>query len=355
MGFNLMNLMNDATKGESQKILENAGIEIKKASVYDLTPNEGNYYSMLGIDELASAIEAAGGVKEPVVVSLQDDGTLLLLSGHRRRAAVLQLVSQGKKEYEEIPYILEKGIAGTQDEIDLITLLNSQREKTAYDKIREAAALKKIMQRKKKEEHLPGRVRELVAEKMKVKPSQIGRYERIDKYLTDDWKAELQEENIDITTASELSTLPAEKQQEIYQEYQMGEPVSAKRIKELQEHEKSVSIMDTKESEQEAPPEQAVELDAEPENAPAEDEPEQLAVTENSKIVVEHRLPKEAKKAEETVLQHLLIAATVSGAVFCERICEQCNENNFCGEKDRCQNMDKSQKVRICLEALSRK
>lgn len=367
MGFDLMDLMNKATKEESQKeslkVLETAGLEVKTASVYELVPNKENYYSMRDIDELASAIEAAGGIKEPVVVSLQDDGALLLVSGHRRRAATLQLVSQGKKEFEQVPYIVERGIAGTQDELDLITLLNSQREKTDYDKVKEAAALKEIMRRKKKEEKLPGRVREMVAEKMKIKPSQVGRYERIDKYLTEEWKKELEEENIDITTASELSTLSGEKQWEIYQEYQMGEPVSAKRIKELQETEKNVSIMDTKEPEKETALDHTNELEvkqeAEPETKKApeptksedESEPRQLAVTENSEIITESNNP---VKTEQTVLEQLIMAASINGAVFCRVICDQCGGNDFCGEKDNCYNKSRTERGRICMEALSK-
>ena len=71
-----------------------------------------------------------------------------VIAGHRRRLASIELVNDGKPEYEFVPCVIEptEEAADEQeirDGLDLI-VTNSQREKTAWDKIEEVRYLREV-------------------------------------------------------------------------------------------------------------------------------------------------------------------------------------------------------------------
>ena len=83
-----------------------------------------------------------------------------MVSGHRRRLAVLALVDEGKTGFELVPCLVEETqedaeIQAVHEEIMLIAA-NSQREKTAWDKIEEARRIRALLEKIKKQEKLPG-------------------------------------------------------------------------------------------------------------------------------------------------------------------------------------------------------
>lgn len=210
--------------------------EIKLISVYDLVPSKDNFYSLNQIDELKTAIELAGGIKQNLNVVPLENNKYKVLAGHRRRLASLALAEEGKAEYELLPCKVEetqedKEIQTMQEEL-LIILTNSHREKTDYDKVEEVKRLREILEKYKEKEKIPGRMREIIAEALNTSPGQVGRMESIDRKLSDGFKEELKEEKINISTAYELSTLPEEGQQEIFEEYKEKGSLSINDVKE---------------------------------------------------------------------------------------------------------------------------
>lgn len=141
--FNLNQILNDASRaaakgGEPTRRPSESRYE--KLSVFDLVPSEDNFYSMREIGELKAAIEIAGKVLQNLVVVPLGDGKYKVIAGHRRRLASIELVNDGKPEYEFVPCVIEptEEAADEQeirDGLDLI-VTNSQREKTAWDKNR---------------------------------------------------------------------------------------------------------------------------------------------------------------------------------------------------------------------------
>lgn len=227
--FNLNSLLsttslnNGMTENEGNKNSQKLGIKLIPVSVYDLVPSKDNFYSMQQIEELKTAIELAGGIKQNLTVTPLDNGKYKVLAGHRRLLASISLVEEGKTEYEFVPcgieYVEEDTELQEIREELLLILMNSQRDKTDWDKVEEVKRLRTILERYKKREKIPGRMREIIADALNTSVAQVGRMESISKNLSQEFKEEFKEEKINISTAYELSTLPQAEQQSIYEEH----------------------------------------------------------------------------------------------------------------------------------------
>lgn len=198
--------------------------KIAALHISDLVPSEGNFYSMEGIEELKRDIELAGGVKQNLTVTSIDGGKYKILSGHRRYRACMELVRDGKAEYEFIPCGIEpkqenEEMQSIREELLLITT-NSQREKTDWDKVQEAKHLRDVLYWYKSQGgKLPGRLREIIADTLNTSAAQIGRLDAIGKNLIPEFQEEIKEKRLGISTAYEISGLPQEQQREALEEY----------------------------------------------------------------------------------------------------------------------------------------
>ena len=262
--FNLNQILNDASKraapgGGGQTAPASRAAAIERLSVFDLVPSEDNFYSMNDIEELKSKIELAGKVLQNFIVVPLGGGKYKVISGHRRRAACLSLVEDGKPEFEFVPCTIEADeedaeVQAIREEIMLIAA-NSQREKTAWDKIEEARRTRALLEKIKAQEKLPGDMRKLVAQTLNTSPAQIGRFDAITRNLCPAFMDELKADRLNISTAYELSGLSAEDQAAAFEEYrETGE----------------ISIKAARERKQDPPP--AAEVQTEGKNRPAEEE-----------------------------------------------------------------------------------
>ena len=262
-------ILNDASKraapgGGGQTAPASRPATIERLSVFDLVPSEDNFYSMNDIEELKSKIELAGKVLQNFIVVPLGGGKYKVISGHRRRAACIALVEEGKPEFEFVPCTIEADeqdaeVQAIREEIMLIAA-NSQREKTAWDKIEEARRTRALLERIKQEEKLPGDMRKLVAQTLNTSPAQIGRFDAITRNLCPAFMEELKADRINISTAYELSGLSTEDQAAAFEEYrETGK----------------VSIRDARERKQDQPP--AAEVNAENKPPAAEEKRAQEA------------------------------------------------------------------------------
>ena len=257
-------ILNDASKraapgGGGQTAPARPAAEIERLSVFDLVPSEDNFYSMNDIEELKSKIELAGKVLQNFIVVPLGGGKYKVISGHRRRAACISLVEDGKPEYEFVPCTIEADeedaeVQAIREEIMLIAA-NSQREKTAWDKIEEARRTRALLEKIKAQEKLPGDMRKLVAQTLNTSPAQIGRFDAITRNLCPAFMDELKADRLNISTAYELSGLSAEDQAAAFEKYrETGE----------------ISIKDARERKQDPPP--AAEVQTAEEQRPAAEE-----------------------------------------------------------------------------------
>ena len=276
--FNLNQILNDASKraapgGGGQTAPASRPATIERLSVFDLVPSEDNFYSMNDIEELKSKIELAGKVLQNFIVVPMGGGKYKVISGHRRRAACISLVEEGKPEYEFVPCTVEADeedaeVQAIREEIMLIAA-NSQREKTAWDKIEEARRTRALLERIKQQEKLPGDMRKLVAQTLNTSPAQIGRFDAITRNLCPAFMEELKADRINISTAYELSGLSAEDQAAAFEQFRETGEISIKAARERKqdpppaaevpaaEHEEPEAERDEPAGEPPAPPQDA--------------------------------------------------------------------------------------------------
>ena len=276
--FNLNQILNDASKraapgGGGQTAPASRPATIERLSVFDLVPSEDNFYSMNDIEELKSKIELAGKVLQNFIVVPLGGGKYKVISGHRRRAACISLVEEGKPEYEFVPCTVEADeedaeVQAIREEIMLIAA-NSQREKTAWDKIEEARRTRALLERIKQQEKLPGDMRKLVAQTLNTSPAQIGRFDAITRNLCPAFMEELKADRINISTAYELSGLSAEDQAAAFEQFRETGEISSKAARERKqdpppaaevpaaEHEEPEAERDEPAGEPPAPPQDA--------------------------------------------------------------------------------------------------
>ena len=217
-------------------------------------PSEDNFYSMREIGELKAAIEIAGKVLQNLVVVPLGDGKYKVIAGHRRRLASIELVNDGKPEYEFVPCVIEptEEAADEQeirDGLDLI-VTNSQREKTAWDKIEEVRYLREVLEKAKTKprfvellrrivektfedgELQTDGTRDFIAKVLHTSTTQIGRYDTIIRHLSPEFTEELKADRINLSTAYELAGLPVENQNAAFKEYHLTGAISIKAARE---------------------------------------------------------------------------------------------------------------------------
>lgn len=119
-------------------------------------------------------------------------------------------------------------------ELSLLVGNAFNRELTAYEKMEQAARLKKALIRAKEEDGLEiqGRMRDIIAETLKESTSNIARMEQINNNLSDSAKEQFKNGNMGITAAYETSKLTEDEQEAIADRYASGEDVRAKEIAE---------------------------------------------------------------------------------------------------------------------------
>lgn len=307
--FNLNQILSDTSKaaagGGSAKPRPPES-RYEKLSVFDLVPSEDNFYSMREIGELKAAIEIAGKVLQNLVVVPLGDGKYKVIAGHRRRLASIELVNGGKPEYEFVPCVIEptEEAADEQeirDGLDLI-VTNSQREKTAWDKIEEVRYLREVLEKAKTKprfvellrriaektfedgELQTDGTRDFIAKVLHTSTTQIGRYDTIIRHLSPEFTEELKADRINLSTAYELAGLSAENQNAAFKEYHLTGAISIKAAREWKRP---------------APPAPPAEDTATPTQA-ERPQKEREPVVERDKVPDTQAAPPERPEAEET-------------------------------------------------------
>lgn len=227
--FNLNDLLSAASLQASNVEQPNQAepgerVKLQYISAYDLVASEDNFYSITEINELKTAIELAGKVMQNLTVIPLPNGKYKVISGHRRRLAVLSLLEEGKTQYEFVPCGIESAdqeeaeIRGLREQL-LLIVANSQRVKTDWDKIEEVGRMHELLERLGRTQKLPGRKREIIAQALHTSSAQIGRIDAIRKHLSPELTQELKDQRINLSTAYELSGLSPEEQQAAFKEH----------------------------------------------------------------------------------------------------------------------------------------
>ena len=231
-GFNLMGLMNQASKTEAGA----PKYELKRLNINELYPDPQNktVYSVENIEELADAIELAGGVLHNLVVRAADEetGKYMIISGERRWTACKLLVNEKRMEqYAEVNCLIEN--EHDEDMLDLMLMLTNStaRQLTDAEKMRQAERMTDILNRMKEQQGLEGRVRDVVSKMLQMSSGQLARYHAIAKNLqNEDLKQAFQDGRLKVSAAYEASQLSEEGQQKVADKLQEEGAVSLNHV-----------------------------------------------------------------------------------------------------------------------------
>lgn len=148
-----------------------------------LMSDERNFYELTGIEELAASIELIG-LQQPIRVRAKGDA-YVIVSGHRRKAALRHLVLDGREDLRLVPCIVESGqVSEAMQELRLIYANSDTRKLSNADLAKQAERIKFLLYQLKEEGvEFPGRMRDHVAEACQISKSKLARLEVIQKGL----------------------------------------------------------------------------------------------------------------------------------------------------------------------------
>lgn len=219
-GFDLAAVLNDVSGLDTFSVDNREQIEY--ISIDLIISDPANFYELSAIDALAENIELIG-LQQPLRVrqNPDDESTVIVVSGHRRMAALRKLVADGREDLRDVPCIVDKvtGSAALQ-ELRLIYANSDTRRMTSADISKQAERIEKLLYQLKEEGYeFPGRMRDHVAEVCKVSKTKLARLKMIREKLHENWQPAYQEGKLNESVAYALSQLPVEDQLTIWSSF----------------------------------------------------------------------------------------------------------------------------------------
>ena len=265
MAFNLADMV---AKRPKQMQEENSSDTVYR-DVFKLIPSKANFYGVKPekLQGLKNSI-LLFGVMQDVLIE-ERDGEDYIISGHCRTMCCRMLVEEGHEEFRKINCkytkvkdnarknlleIEESCIDGsaTRENDDAISKLlerlsviqaNRFRDKSDWEKMREALDTEEIIKELKNLAGLKGKTRDIVRETIGVSGTQMERYHAVQKRLSAEWMAEFEAEKINITVARELADLDEKYQKqamEHYMEHDIITQAEVRAFKKLQEDNRDI-------------------------------------------------------------------------------------------------------------------
>ncbi len=210
LGDTLAGVLGNVSGSDTQEQIEY--IELKY-----LVSDERNFYSMDGVDELAANIELVG-LQQPLRVLKGDSGFYVIVSGHRRAAALRILAEDAPEKWNRVPCIVEKPAASPElEELRLIFANSNTRTMSSVDIARQAERVEWLLYKLKEDGvvEFSGRMRDQVAAACKISTTKLAVLKAIKNNLVPELYAFYEKGEINESCAYELQKLPAEGQKAI--------------------------------------------------------------------------------------------------------------------------------------------
>ena len=198
--------------------------QIQYISIDLIDDDPNNFYELSCIDELAANIELCG-LQQPIRLRAGEGERYTIVSGHRRRAALLKLVEDGRTEYQEAPCIVEQAgtVSTAMQELRLIYANADTRHLTSAEQSKQAERVAALLYQLKEEGmEFPGRMRDHVAEACKLSKTKLARLKVIREKLIPLWSELYKKDKINEDTAYELAKLSEDYQRKLYEAKQGG-------------------------------------------------------------------------------------------------------------------------------------
>lgn len=198
--------------------------QIEYIDVDLLDSDPGNFYELRDLDGLADNI-ATIGLQQPVRVRDGEGGHVVIVSGHRRAAAIRKLVAEGRTDLREVPCIREADDASPAlRELRLIYANSSTRALSSSEISQQVEKVRDLLYQLKEEGYeFPGRMRDHVAEACKISKSKLARLDVIRKGLASGIRKSYwdgpQSKSLSEDAAYTLARLPVDVQRQVVDAY----------------------------------------------------------------------------------------------------------------------------------------
>lgn len=201
-----------------------------------LEPDEFNekIYNVSGVEALADDIKLNGLLQFPLV-RYMPGGKYMIISGHRRVAAIRLLAKEDPEQWKMIPVILDPDKDDTSAHIKLISANAVNRELSQGEIMKQTLKMYSLLTEQKKKENLPGRVRDMVAKKLNMSAGAVGEYMTIEQNLIFYLKQDFLKGELSKAVAVELSKLTTDDQMNWLDRIRAGEKVTADGVRQFRQ------------------------------------------------------------------------------------------------------------------------
>lgn len=204
--------------------------QIEYIDIGQIESEPGNFYKLTGLEELAANIEVVG-LQQPLRVRTSDQNPrkVVIVSGHRRRAALEKLVKEGREDLRAVPCIREQdsGSAALR-ELRLIYANRDTRVISSGELARQAERVEMLLYQLKEEGfEFPGRMRDHVAQACKISAPKLARLKVIREQLIPEYMALFDKDKLPEQTAYALARLPADFQKRMFSALSASVPSGA--------------------------------------------------------------------------------------------------------------------------------
>lgn len=184
-----------------------------------LDSDEKNFYALSEVPSLADNI-ATVGLQQPLRVRKHPtaEGKYMIVSGHRRRAALELLVQDDPERWTEVPCIVEQdAVSPALQQLRLIFANSGTRKLSSADINEQAAQVEKLLYQLQEEGHeFPGRMRDHVAKVMQTTNTKLATLKKIREHLAECWQPLYKKGKLPENTAYEVAKIPLEDQQILF-------------------------------------------------------------------------------------------------------------------------------------------
>lgn len=190
------------------------------------------------IKQLAETIKMSGEVKEPLIVKKTDIGEYELVSGHRRRLAIIDLVEkQGLDDYAMLPCIVDNATE-SMTKFNLIVTNSTQGERTDADKAREVSALSKLIDEMiRNNEIVPVKARDMrkfLADQLNLSETKVAQLQHIENNLVSEAKEKFTQGEMPVSVANEMAGLDKSEQRSLIENHKKEEtPIKLNEVKKV--------------------------------------------------------------------------------------------------------------------------
>ncbi len=269
-GWSVMDALNKKSKATAEE-KPKARFRTRDISIDRMYSNDRNFYSMADIEQLADTIQTVGLIENiAVVYDPCEKGEYRIVAGERRWRALKKLLERG---YEEFRIATCQILTPAEEHEEMVQLIiaNAYRTKNTKDILEEAKQLKESLQYMKENNltlcgvKLDGKIRDAIANIMKMSSTKIAQIDSINNNLLPEFKAKLGNGEMTFSAAYELSGMTQEEQVEMLENHENGSSPTLKEVrsakkKEEPDDEQTQEEPDQEEEWQQAHPESITSL-----------------------------------------------------------------------------------------------